>query len=121
MSVGKQFGKFILVGLVTALADIAVMKALLHMQFPAWICATMGFLVGLIVNYVLHTLVTFESRISFQRLGRFLIVILVNYGLTLVCVQFGLSSLDSAMLGKIISLPLVAVNGFLLSRFWVFR
>jgi putative flippase GtrA len=121
MSVGKQFGKFVIVGMITALADIATMKTLLSMQIAAWICASMGFLVGLIVNYVLHTLFTFESRISFQRLGRFLIVILVNYSLTLVCVQVGLWSLDSAMLGKIISLPLVAVNGFLLSRFWVFR
>jgi hypothetical protein len=28
---------------------------------------------------------------------------------------------DSPMAGKIVSLPLVAVNGYLLGRFWIFR
>jgi putative flippase GtrA len=51
---------------------------------------------------------------------RFLAVIGINYLITISFVTVAYSTLGGALIGKIISLPFVAVNGFLLSKYWVF-
>jgi hypothetical protein len=64
---------------------------------------------------------TFKSSASWQRLGRFLWVVALNYGVTLACVGAASFRLASPLLGKLVSLPVVALNGFFLIRIWVFK
>jgi len=47
--------------------------------------------------------------------------VLINYLLTIAMVFFSFSIFQNALIGKIISLPFVAINGFYLSKRWVFR
>ena len=48
-------------------------------------------------------------------------VVGLNYGLTIACVALTVALVDNPLAGKILSLPLVAVNGYLLSRYWIFK
>lgn len=45
----------------------------------------------------------------------------LNYGLTLGCVALSVALLDQALAGKIASLPLVAISGFVLGKYWIYR
>ena len=45
----------------------------------------------------------------------------VNYLMTIACVALGQAVFDNPLVGKIVSLPLVAANGYLLGKYWIFK
>ena len=52
---------------------------------------------------------------------RFAAVTAANYLLTMALVAGGVHWLQSPMLGKLLSIPIVAVHGFLWGKYWVFK
>jgi putative flippase GtrA len=117
----RQFGVFIAVGLVCAAVDVGFMYWLISEKLSPLVSASWGFALGLCLNYLLHSRMTFKTSASWGRLGRFLVVVGLNYLLTLGCVGMSTWWMESPLTGKLVSLPLVAINGFLLSRFWIFK
>lgn len=85
------------------------------------IATTAGFAAGLAINFLLHTHLTFKTEYAHGALFRYLIVVLANYGLTLVFVSTFHQWLDMAILGKVLSLPVIAIIGFILSKHWIYR
>jgi putative flippase GtrA len=117
----RQFGTFIAGGLLCALVDIGLMQLLLRAGVHFASATTAGFLAGLVVNYAFHSRVTFDAAASASSFARYLCVVGVNYLLTMGCVTLAVSLAGMPLAGKILSLPLVSVNGYLLSKFWIFR
>lgn len=116
-----QFVFFIGVGAVCAAIDVGVMHTLLELGNSLWWSTSAGFLAGLLLNFIAHARMTFQTKINWRRWWRFLLVVGLNYLLTLACVGLLTHWLDNPMAGKLVSLPLVAVNGFVLSRQWIFK
>lgn len=119
---GRQFFIFIIGGTVSAIIDIATMQLMIAVNISPLQAATAGFFLGLLFNFVYHASVSFESTISLPVLGRFLSVVGLNYLITIVLIYVSLELLQQGALpGKIFSLPVVAVNGYFLSKYWVFK
>lgn len=121
MPAPKQVVIFTLVGLFCATVDVGIMQFLIAMDANHLSATTGGFLVGLTANYLLHSQMTFRVVLGWKVLLRFLTVVAINYAVTLVLVNTSFYVLGSPLLGKLFSLPLVAINGYLLSKVWVFR
>lgn len=117
----RQFVLFIGVGLACAVIDVGLMQVLIVFNVHYAVAATAGFAVGLAANFLLHTRLTFSARYSHGVLVRFMFVVLANYFITILFVSRFHAWLDMAVLGKVLSLPLVAINGFFLSKRWVYR
>lgn len=120
-----QFLVYVTGGVLSVLIDIAVMRLLIDtgLHYPAAVSA--GFVSGMLFNYTFHKCLTFKSADNFHFV-RYLCVVGLNYLLTMACVWLGVALLgepaaQSALIGKLVSLPLVAVNGFLLSKYWIAR
>lgn len=117
----RQFLLFVAGGVLTALVDIGLMQLALRAGVPSLAAASLGFAAGLAVNYAFHARVTFARLSNRHSMLRYLAVVAVNYGLTLLLVALAQALLANPLAGKLISLPVVAANGFLLSKFWVFK
>jgi putative flippase GtrA len=117
----RQLGIFIVGGLLCALIDIGVMQLLLHGGVHFTSATTAGFLAGLLVNYAFHSRVTFEAAATPASFARYLCVVGLNYALTLGCVALAQALAGLPLAGKIFSLPLVAVNGYLLGKYWIYK
>jgi putative flippase GtrA len=117
----RQFATFMAGGLLCALIDIGVMQLLLRGGVHFAGATTAGFLAGLLVNYAFHSRVTFDAAASASSFARYLCVVGLNYLLTIGCVALAVSLAGMPLAGKIASLPLVSVNGYLLGKFWIFR
>jgi putative flippase GtrA len=117
----RQFGVFVFGGVLSAAIDIGVLQLLLHAGMHFAGATTAGFLAGLALNYVFHSRVTFTATSTPARMARYLCVVAINYLLTLGCVALAESLAGMPLAGKIASLPLVSINGFLLSKFWIFK
>ena len=117
----RQFAVFVGVGISCAVIDISLMQLLTLLDVNYIIATTAGFAVGFVINFLLHTRITFSAYYSHIVLIRFMVVVLTNYLLTILTVSLFYAWLDMAFLGKIASLPMVAINGFFLSKHWVYR
>ena len=98
-----------------------ILQIMIFMGYFNILSVTVGFFSGLIVNFTFHVKLTFKSITSFLILVRFSLVVMVNYFITVAFVMLSFSMLESVLVGKIASLPIVAINGFLLSKYWVFK
>lgn len=117
----RRFIIFLSVGIMSAIVDICIMQLSQLIGFHFMLAVSIGFLAGFIVNYILHLKVTFQSISSIKNLRRFVLVVALNYILTVICVSISEKYLNSVIEGKLFSLPLVALNGFFLCKFWVFK
>lgn len=117
------FGRFLLVGLLSYVADAGTL-ALLHTGagVPLLIATSVAFVIGLAVNYGLNRALTFGSdAVVRYEVARYLLLVLANYVLTLALVG-GLTAAGLPYLAsKTISTAVLAVANFLAYRSWVFR
>jgi putative flippase GtrA len=121
MKVSPQFLVFVAGGVLSTLVDIGFLQLLLAKGVGAFAATTTGFLAGLGVNYAFHARVTFKNVTTLGTLTRFLCVVGMNYLITLAFVGASLALFQLPLPGKLISLPVVAVNGFFLSKHWIFK
>jgi putative flippase GtrA len=117
----RQFAVFVFGGLLCALVDIGLMQLLLQQGLHFTSATTAGFLAGLLVNYAFHSRVTFGAAATPSSFARYLCVVGINYALTLGCVALAQTLAGMPLAGKIVSLPLVSINGYLLGKYWIFK
>jgi putative flippase GtrA len=117
----RQIATYIAGGVLCALVDIGLMQVLLRAGAHFTGATTAGFLAGLLVNYAFHSRVTFDTAATASSFARYLCVVGLNYLLTMGCVSMAVALAGMPLAGKILSLPLIAANGYLLSKFWIFR
>lgn len=117
-----RFIKYILVGATSTIVDIALLALILHFTDFYQTAIFFSFVVGFVVNHFLHSRYTFQVEShSLAQVIRFLVVVALNYGVTVLAI-FVMHEIFGApvIIAKIISLPLIAVIGFLLSKNWAF-
>lgn len=117
----RQFLLYLAGGVASALIDVGLMQFLIYSGVDYVTATSAGFVAGLMFNYGYHATVTFTAPPSGRSMGRYLAVVAMNYVFTLACVALSVHLLGLAVVGKLLSLPLVAVNGFILGKHWIFK
>ena len=117
----RHLAVFLFGGVLSAAVDIGVMQMLLHAGLHFTAATPAGFMTGLLVNYAWHSRVTFDAAATPSSFARYLCVVALNYTLTLGCVALAQSLAGMPLAGKILSLPLISVNSYLLGKFWIFK
>lgn len=117
----QQFLIYITVGVVCALIDIGAMQGLIYLGYHYGLAASLGFALGLVVNYILHATLTFRAPSSMPTIIKFMVIVIGNYLVTMAFIFGSQRFLGGVLVGKVASLPVIAVNGFLFSKYWVFR
>jgi putative flippase GtrA len=121
MKLSLHFTIFTGVGLFSAVVDLGALFTFIQLGVSPYAAITAAFICGLCVNIWLHARLTFELRLRIENAIRFLFVVGINYALTLSVILVFQQLGHSYLLGKAVSLPLVALHGFLWSKHWVFR
>lgn len=116
-----QFVIFILVGASSALLDLYLLYALRKINLNINLSITIAYISGALLNYLLHTFLTFKKTTNKKNLSKFITVLLINYSLTLIIIYILLQLNTELIIAKIISLPIIAVIGFILARNWIYK
>jgi putative flippase GtrA len=121
-----QFLIYLAGGVLCALVDIGVMQLMVRSGTAYQLATSAGFASGLLLNYAYHARLTFRSKASSTNFLRYMCVVAANYLLTLACVAAAVALLDikvatSSLIGKVVSLPIIAINGYLLGKYWIFK
>lgn len=116
----RQFFVFVAVGFASAVIDVGVMQLLIKSGVHYAASASFGFAISLVFNYFCQARITFKAVSSFGTMVRFGCLVVMNYIITMILVICSQHFFDDALVGKVLSLPVIAVNSFLWSRYWVF-
>ena len=119
---GHQATAFLLVGVASYLVDISLLY-LCHGQahLALWLATSIAYFCGLLANFGLNRVLTFRSSTPLHyQLMRYVVLLVLNYLVTLVMVT-GLTAAGSPYLAsKTICVALLAIVNFFAYRHWVF-
>ena len=116
----REFAVFVAGGTLCALVDVGLMQLLLSVGVHYSLAASAGFGTGLLLNFAIQSRI-FKTSASAGTFARFLCVIAINYGLMLACVALAAHLFDHPLAGKLLSLPITSINGYILGKRWVYR
>jgi len=116
----RKFVVYLLVGVFSAAIDVFVFQFMMYLDHSVNFSLLSSFLSGIGINYIGHTNFTFRVRFSCASFARYLAVVVLNYFLAFFVVWACVIAWDNPLLGKLISLPVVALNGYHLGRKWIF-
>ena len=122
--VAAQLGRFIITGLSSMTVDLAALHLLLRAGVEQFIAVAVAFLIGVVVNLLMHKFFTFRDspHLTAAQVMRYLAVVALNLSMTEAIVWWATAVMGlEPLVGKILSLPPVLVVGFTLSRLWIFR
>ncbi|WP_427913609.1 GtrA family protein [Ramlibacter sp. MMS24-I3-19] len=119
--VSRQFVVFLIGGVLSALVDVGCMTALLRGGMRPVLAASFAMPLGVVVNYSYHAKVTFGARITGMSITKYLVVLGINYLTTVGMVWISDQMFAGPLIGKVASLPVVAMTTFVLGRHWAFR
>jgi putative flippase GtrA len=116
----RQVVLYLVGGVISVVIDVGLMQLLLMQASGVVLATTAGFVSGLLFNYVFHSRMTFQSPMSGGSFARYMTVVAFNYLLTLASVGLSVWLLAHPMPGKLVSLFIVPVIGFLAGKYWIF-
>jgi putative flippase GtrA len=117
----RQFLVYLIGGCICALIDIGIMQLLIASGVNYVAATSAGFAAGLLVNYAFHANLTFQTPATTFNFVRFLCVVGINYLITIACVSLSVSLVGIPLAGKLVSLPIIAINGYMLGKYWIFK
>lgn len=118
----KKIIIFLFVGCSSALIDVGALYILSKLLLVSeGLSVSVAFTAGLIFNYLCHTYLTFNKSVTQSNIIKYLIVVLINYLLTLGLIKIQTQFNIDIVIAKIITLPIVAMVTFILSNKWVYK
>ncbi|MFM2449116.1 MAG: hypothetical protein RIS44_1566 [Pseudomonadota bacterium] len=123
---GKQFARFLLVGLANTALGLSVIYASKYwLSLHDAAANALGYTIGLILSFTLNRRWTFKetSNKSLQTrvVLRFLAASLLGYGLNLLAVMLGIHGLHlNAYLAQCVGIPPYTLTVYWLCKTWVF-
>lgn len=116
-----KFVVYVIVGLLSAIIDLTTLNMLISLDITQWLAVTVAFIAGFVFNVKAHAIFTFASPLTSKSALKFTAVVAVNYLLTLMIIESLTALSCSLMTAKVVSLPIIAVSGYLLGRYWAFK
>ncbi len=116
-----KFVVYVIVGSLSAIIDLTTLNILISLDITQWLAVTVAFFSGFVFNVKAHALFTFASPLTSKSALKFTAVVAVNYLQTLLLIEALTSLSCSLTTAKVVSLPIIAVSGFLLGRHWAFK
>lgn len=117
----RQVLTYLVGGGASAAIDVGLMQGLLWAGMPLLAAVSLSFIAGLLFNFAFHSNLTFQRSASRATFGRYIAVVALNYVLTVFITGASVHWLGQPLPGKLLALCLVAVNGYLLGKYWIFK
>lgn len=122
---GSEFTRYLLVGLFVFCIYFSLLYAFIQLMgvyYP--IGLTIAYIVAVSVHFLLNRTYTFNAVLGTTRsqLVRFIVLLGINYGVTLAVVSLSVESLElSPYLGAIVGIVATTLTGFVATKYWVFK
>jgi putative flippase GtrA len=116
-----KFLVYVIVGSISTIIDIATLSILISLNTTQLLAVTVAFIAGFAFNVKAHAFFTFANPLTCKSALKFTAVAATNYLLTLLIIETLTAFSCTLMTSKVVSLPIIAISGYLLGRHWAFK
>ena len=117
----KSFFRYILVGLTNTFITAFCILLLTYLEFDLYEANLIGYIIGIIVSYILNSLFTFSVKLSFLRSMRFLVTCASCYVINVVIMKFTILFISNVYLVQLVGMTAYTLSGFIINKFWVMK
>ena len=118
----NQLLRFLVIGGISVVLDYLSFLFLLHaMNASLFLANSIAYITGFAFNFFGHAFFTYQMKPGIYTAVKYTVTAIVNYGLSLGIIFIGILFFQSPEFWKFISICVIAVNGFLMGCFWIFR
>jgi len=116
----KEFLLYNAVGIVNTLVGFGLVFLLMANGMGAKLSNLLGYMVGMVVSYVLNSKYTFKEALSFTLAVKFFAALFISYIINFAVLSL-LLPLINAYIAQLISGVVYTISSFLLVKYVVFR
>jgi len=121
----RSAATFLTVGAIAAVINFSTFSLLFQMAHLNYkVAVSIGYLCSVIFHFTANRRFTFKSQGSdfFRHLSKYIVMISINYLITLAVVHFVVENLSlSPYIGVIAGIGCTVGIGYLMAKFWVFQ
>lgn len=117
-----MFSKYIIVGIINTVITALLIFLLMHLRFGVYTSNAIGYIVGIIVSFILNTLFTFSTTLTWIRFIKFIINCGVCYiiNLTIIYLVLFINN-EWIYFAQLCGMGAYTVSGFILNKLWVMK
>lgn len=116
---------FLTIGVLTAVIYFGLFTLFWKFTgFSYQYAVSVAYVLSVIVHFTANRNITFKSQDTniFTQLKKYLVMVLINYAITLIIVRFTVESLNlSPYIGIFLAIGTTVSSGYLMSRYWIFH
>ena len=112
--------RFVLIGVITTGLDVGVFYSTISLTDSIFFASTVSFVIAVVVNYLGHSFFTFKSGIGTENFVKYIVVLILQYFISLSLIVVFSWMLGNALMGKLTSLAIIVPLSFLLSNVYVY-
>ena len=117
-----NFFKYIIIGILNTIFTLAFIFLLTYLGNNIYYANTIGYIFGIILSFFLNSKYTFQSKISFSKLLKFIIVCIISFLINLFCINYILKNISSNIyLAQFIGCIFYTITGYLLNKNWALK
>lgn len=117
-----MFSKYILVGVVNTGITALIIFILMYLGLGIYTSNAIGYLAGIIVSFILNTLFTFSTKLTWLRFTKFIINCGACYLINIFVIYIALLlNNEWIYFAQLCGMGAYTVSGFLLNKLWVMK
>lgn len=113
--------KYLIVGVINTLVTLTCIFLLMKFGFGIYYSNIIGYVLGVILGFLLNTAFTFNKKISFDRTLKYCLAIGICYLLNLMVITYLLYFNLNEYLIQLLGMVVYTITGFALNKYWVMR
>lgn len=114
--------KYVAVGLINTLITGCVIFILMHIGMGVYGANFIGYVIGIIVSFILNSTFTFSSRMNVKKFLMFLLTCGICYLLNLFAIKTFLMLFPHQIyLSQLVGMFFYTVAGFVINKYWVMK
>lgn len=118
----SQAIRFCVVGIINTTVTAVVILSLTTYGVGLYLSNATGYVVGVLLSFILNTYFTFSSRPSLSRLFKFILCCIICYVINLISmnVAMSLTNVNKYIL-QLVGMFFYTTSGFLINKLWVMK
>lgn len=117
-----MFSKYILVGIINTAITALLILLLMYLGLGVYTSNAFGYIAGITVSFILNTLFTFSTKLTWKRFIKFIINCGICYVVNLVVIYLVLYiNNEWIYFAQLCGMGAYTVSGFILNKLWVMK
>jgi len=118
----RIFSKYIFVGVLNTAVTGLVIFALMSFDINVYISNALGYISGVALSFILNSLLTFSTKLTFSKLIKFLVGCFICYLVNLIVINvFLVFFSEYKYIAQLFGMGIYTVCGFFINKVWVMR